>query len=418
MAYNDPYLDQNRVPLMDVNDTGVKSDNENTFGYFNCGEDDGIDEDGVSKSRTLRRESDNDGAYKRESMAKNYGGEGSRKSDKRDRHGSNKVREHDRDQANATTDSEEKVEVEKKVIVSGFFFLLAHDVVKDGEEEDEDLFKMRKKKKKHHRSAAEISMLIENVMAELEIVAEEDVELNKQSKPAISKLKKLSLLQEVFSKKQLQAELLDHGVLTLLKTWLEPLPDGSLPNINIREAILQILQDFPIDLEQSGIRDQLKKSGLGKVIMFLSKSDEEIMSNKRLAKELVDKWCRSIFNNNARFEDMKKYGDERIPSRKSSKKTRMKYRDDDINFAELPKGQNSRHSSSRNHVSRPEAMPMDFIVRPPSKVDPDAIRACSKQVVQDQIRLKIQKKLKQLKAPKKKQLQAKKLSVEGRGMVL
>ncbi|XP_047326797.1 protein IWS1 homolog 1-like [Impatiens glandulifera] len=396
MAYNDPYLDGNRVPLMDVNDTGVKS--ENTFGYFNCGEDDGIDEDGVSKSRTLRRESDNDGAYKRESMSKDYGGEGSRKSDKTDRHCSNKVREQARDQANATIDSNSEV--------------------KDGEEEDEDLFKMRKKKKKHHRSAAEISMLIENVMAELEIAAEEDVELNKQSKPAISKLKKLSLLQEVFSKKHLQAELLDHGVLTLLKTWLEPLPDGSLPNINIREAILQILQDFPIDLEQSGIRDQLKKSGLGKVIMFLSKSDEEIMSNKRLAKELVDKWCRSIFNNNARFEDMKKYRDERIPSRKSSKKTRMKYRDDDINFAELPKGQNSKHSSSRNHVSRPEAMPMDFIVHPPSKVDPDLIRACSKQVVQDQIRLKIQKKLKQLKAPKKKQLQAKKLSVEGRGMVL
>ncbi|XP_047326805.1 protein IWS1 homolog 1-like [Impatiens glandulifera] len=394
MTYNDPYLDENRVPLMDVNDTSVKSDHENTFGYFNCGEEDGIDEDGVSKSRTLRRESDNDGAYKRESMAKDYGGEGSRKSEKRDKHGKNKVREQDRDQA--TTDSE----------------------VKDGEEEDEDLFKMRKKKKKHHRSAAEISMLIENVMAELEIAAEEDVELNKQSKPAISKLKKLSLLQEVFSKKQLQAELLDHGVLTLLKTWLEPLPDGSLPNINIREVILQILQDFPIYLEQSGRRDQLKKSGLGKVIIFLSKSNEEIMSNKRLAKEVVDKWCRSIFNNNARFEDMKKYGDERIPSRKSSKKTRMKYRDDDINFAELPKGLNSRHSSSRNHVSRPEAMPMDFIVRPPSKVDPDAIRACSKQVVQDQIRLKIQKKLKQLKAPKKKQLQAKKISVEGRGMVL
>ena len=38
-------------------------------------------------------------------------------------------------------------------------------------------------------------------------------------------------------------EFLDHGVLTLLKNWLEPLPDGSLPNINIRTAILKILND-------------------------------------------------------------------------------------------------------------------------------------------------------------------------------
>lgn len=44
-------------------------------------------------------------------------------------------------------------------------------------------------------------------------------------------------------RKQLQQEFLDHGVLTLLKNWLEPLPDGSLPNINVRAAVLRILND-------------------------------------------------------------------------------------------------------------------------------------------------------------------------------
>lgn len=47
---------------------------------------------------------------------------------------------------------------------------------------------------------------------------------------------------------------------------------------------------FPIDLDQYDRREQLKKSGLGKVIMFLSKSDEETTSNRKLAKDLVDKW--------------------------------------------------------------------------------------------------------------------------------
>lgn len=37
-------------------------------------------------------------------------------------------------------------------------------------------------------------------MAELEVVAEEDAELNRQGKPAINKLKKLSLLTDVLSK--------------------------------------------------------------------------------------------------------------------------------------------------------------------------------------------------------------------------
>lgn len=37
-------------------------------------------------------------------------------------------------------------------------------------------------------------------MAEREVVAEEDAELNRQSKPAINKLKKLPLLIDVLSK--------------------------------------------------------------------------------------------------------------------------------------------------------------------------------------------------------------------------
>jgi transcription factor SPN1 len=291
------------------------------------------------------------------------------------------------------------------------------------EDEEQDIFKMGKKKKKTEKSAAEIALLVENVMAELEVVAEEDAELNRQSKPAINKLRKLPLLTDVLSKKQLQQEFLDHGVLTLLKNWLEPLPDGSLPNINIRAAILKILTDFPIDLEQYDRREQLKKSGLGKVIMFLSKSDEETTSNRKVAKDLVDKWSRPIFNKSTRFEDMRNYDDDRTPFRRPSVKKPMnrgggmQSRDDDLDLAEYSQEPKSSQSSSRQHASRPEATPLDFLVRPQSKIDPDEIRARAKQVVHDQRRLKMNKKLQQLKAPKKKQLQATKLSVEGRGMV-
>ncbi|XP_058099286.1 protein IWS1 homolog 1 [Magnolia sinica] len=295
----------------------------------------------------------------------------------------------------------------------------------EGEEDDEikQLFQVGKKKKKNEKTAAEIALLVEHLMAELEVTAEEDADLNRQSKPAINKLKKLPLLTEVLSKRQLQQEFLDHGVLTLLKNWLEPLPDGSLPNMNIRTAILKILTDFPIDLEQYDRREQLKKSGLGKVIMFLSRTDEETTSNRRLAKDLVDKWSRPIFNKSTRFEDMRTYDDEKVPYRRPSSKkpvakaAGLESRDDDLDLAEFSQEPKSSQSSSKQHASRPEALPLDFLVRPQSKIDPDVIRARAKQVIQDQRRLKMNKKLQQLKAPKKKQLQATKLSVEGRGMV-
>ncbi|KAL1192532.1 IWS1-like protein 1 [Cardamine amara subsp. amara] len=300
----------------------------------------------------------------------------------------------------------------------------------EGEDDDEvnNLFKMGKKKKKAERNPAEIALLVENVMAELEVTAEEDAELNRQGKPAINKLKKLSLLTDVLGKKQLQTEFLDHGVLTLLKNWLEPLPDGSLPNINIRAAILRVLTDFPIDLDQYDRREQLKKSGLGKVIMFLSKSDEETNSNRRLAKDLVDKWSRPIFNKSTRFEDMRNLDEDRVPYRrpavkKPTNKATMESRDGDFDLdirqrkSGLTSGQSSRGDASRNMTMRPEATPLDFLIRPQSKIDPDEVRARAKQGSQDQRRLKMNKKLQQLKGTKKKRLQATKVSVEGRGMI-
>ncbi|PWA58871.1 protein IWS1 [Artemisia annua] len=69
-----------------------------------------------------------------------------------------------------------------------------------------------------------------------------------------------------------------------------------LLNINIRAVILRILTEFPIDLDQYDRREQLKKSVLGTVIMFLSMSDEETTSNKKLAKELVDKWVNILLS--------------------------------------------------------------------------------------------------------------------------
>ncbi|KAL0408011.1 UNVERIFIED_CONTAM: protein IWS11 [Sesamum radiatum] len=164
----------------------------------------------------------------------------------------------------------------------------------EGEEDEEikELFEMGKNEKKNEKNAAETALLVKNVMAELKVVAEEDAELYRQGKPAINKLKRLSLLTDVLSKKQLHQEFLDHGGLTLLKNWLEPLPDGSLPDIDIRTAVLKILNDFPIDLQHSDRRGLLKRSGLGKVIMFLSMSAEETTANQKLAKELVDKWVK------------------------------------------------------------------------------------------------------------------------------
>lgn len=137
----------------------------------------------------------------------------------------------------------------------------------EGDEEINEVFRIGNKKKKVESSSSKIAFDVEKVMAELELAAKEDAHLNWLGKPAINKLKKLSHLTNVLSKlvdcstflfffiflsnyggcllcrKQLQHEFLDRGVLTLLKGWLEPLPDGSLPNITVRTEVLNVLND-------------------------------------------------------------------------------------------------------------------------------------------------------------------------------
>ncbi|GAB2290695.1 hypothetical protein Dimus_024970, partial [Dionaea muscipula] len=153
---------------------------------------------------------------------------------------------------------------------------------------------------------------------------------------------------------------------------------------------------FSIDLEQSDRREQLQKSGLGR--------------------------SRPIFNKSTRFEDMRNV-EERIPYRRPSvkkqsiKSSGLTTRDDDLDLCEFPSDKKSGQSKVRQLTIRPEAMPMDFVVRPQSKIDPDEVRARAKQTVQRQCRIQMNKKLQQLKSSKRKSLQATQVSMEGRGMV-
>ncbi|KAF6175552.1 hypothetical protein GIB67_023072 [Kingdonia uniflora] len=303
----------------------------------------------------------------------------------------------------------------------------AEDGPQTQDDEIEELFKMGKKKKKIEKTPADIALLVEHLMAELEVACEDDMKVNLESLPAINKLKKLHFLTEVLSKRHLQEAFLDHGVLTLLKSWLEPLPDGCLPNTTIRTGILKILTGYPIDLEQDDRRNQLKQSGLGKAIMFLSRWDEETRGNRKLAKELVDKWSRPLYNISTWFEDMRGIDEERglyrrrpLVKRPAKKTMVLQSSENDLNLVEYSQERKPSKSSLRQLTTRPEAMALDFLVSPEFKIDPDQVRARAKQLLQDpriQRRINICKKLQQRKTPKRKQFQTTKLSVEGRSLV-
>lgn len=60
--------------------------------------------------------------------------------------------------------------------------------------------------------------------------------------------------------------------------------------------MLKLLHKLPIDLNQEGRKEQLKKSQLGRFVMFYSKLPDEGLANRQLARSLVEKWSRPIFD--------------------------------------------------------------------------------------------------------------------------
>lgn len=294
--------------------------------------------------------------------------------------------------------------------------------MKEDNDEIDKLFQvMRKKKCVWEKDKAEIALQVEQVMANLELAVEDDVELNKQGKPATNKLLKLPILVGALSKKYLQAEFLDHGVLSLLKNWLEPLPDGSLPNTNIRTSVLQILDDLSVILDK-GLgcrREQLIKSGLAKVVMFLSKSEEETRGNRRLANDLVNRWGHMVYDRSTRYEDMlsreeREEQEELLSRREKMKKEAPEARvgdfDVDVDFSARPKPMVP--AGGRVVVTVPTATSMDFVLRPRPKVD-KRLEARAKMHGDCKRYEALMKKVKDRRALSKASKHALKLSVDG-----
>ncbi|KAK6230059.1 hypothetical protein QUC31_001577 [Theobroma cacao] len=136
---------------------------------------------------------------------------------------------------------------------------------------------------------------------------------------------------------------------------------------------------------------------------------------------MIDRWSRSIFNKSTRFSDLRN-DDIHVPVMKKpvSKPAMMEVKacDLDVSVAKEQK-LSSRPSSLRQHVTRPEPASLVYTVRPQSKYNPEIARTFARQQrVQGDSRQRIEQRLEQLKASRKKPLQAAKLSAEGRRVLL
>jgi len=144
---------------------------------------------------------------------------------------------------------------------------------------------------------------IANLRIRMAEAAEADIQA-RQSIPPKPAMHKLRLLPEVTAllnrnSRDVESAIVDpeNNLLESVRFFLEPLSDGSLPAYNIQRELFASLAKLPID------KEALISSGIGKVVLFYTKSKKPELGIKRAAERLMGEWTRPILK---RSDDYRK----------------------------------------------------------------------------------------------------------------
>ncbi|PHH72152.1 hypothetical protein CDD82_6146 [Ophiocordyceps australis] len=145
----------------------------------------------------------------------------------------------------------------------------------------------------------EIDEQLANLKVQMERACQADNTARESGQPALHKLKLLPDVTAILNRNNVQHAVLDPDTnfLQHVKFFLEPLNDGSLPAYNIQRDIFMALTRLNIE------KEALLSSGIGKVVLFYTRSKKPEPVIKRMAERLLGEWSRPILK---RTDDYKK----------------------------------------------------------------------------------------------------------------
>lgn len=92
--------------------------------------------------------------------------------------------------------------------------------------------------------------------------------------------------------------MVDNNLLDAVRRWLEPLPDRSLPALNIQRELFSTIRKM--EFIDTAV---LKESGLGRIVLFYTKCKRVNPDIARIANDLVSTWSRPIIKRSASYRD-------------------------------------------------------------------------------------------------------------------
>jgi transcription factor SPN1 len=233
-----------------------------------------------------------------------------------------------------------------------------------------------KKKKAEKRSLTELEEEVKPFLERMERAAEEDELAVKERRPGTKKLQMLGAVVEMFAKREMTRVLLDLDALSICRRWIQPLPNGSLGNVTIRQRLLDSIEGM--NGGEAGISaTDLKRSEFGKVVMSLYMHKDETPSMKRKEKSLIELWSRPIFQKSGNMRDLERVhavrGDQGLA--RTYRQNQQKDKNQEVSESAGRQDINSMIKSGKakaggptlNRVRIPYSKGFQFTVRPTAK---------------------------------------------------
>ena len=291
----------------------------------------------------------------------------------------------------------------------------AEEASEDDGEMDEIERRIKKrggKRKRKEQDPQAKTDICRSLLARMEAAYDADNEAVQQHKPAIHKLKLLKEVESTMIQRHMHETLLFEGALTVMGTWLEPLPDMTLPNVKVRSTLLRIIRLMRVRAEDHRL-ELLQKSRIGRIVMFLSKVSDEIPENKKIASKLCEGWTNDILRRD-NPSGSNRISEEAMQSRLQGREKAGKRRRREAltSGGILSKREEEEEKDKRMRVSRPEPTQMDFKYQPASMVNHSKAKEAKVKASDKRFKEKFMQKT----AGNQRFTRTTKMSIEGRGL--
>jgi transcription factor SPN1 len=141
------------------------------------------------------------------------------------------------------------------------------------------------------------------LLEDMALAATLDRQARLKGKPALRKLALLPSVRKCVNNSSIRELLLEgiadmnpdghsHGggttILAVFHEWLRPNKGSTMPDLNVRTAVYEMLERFPVEPVH------ISNSRLAPVLLALKKHPEETAENKRRLQSLLDGWTRTV----------------------------------------------------------------------------------------------------------------------------